>query len=375
MSMKKTNQLYEKNIGYNLEEICPKEKILFLDIETTGLSPRSSYIYMIGAAHYTEASGLEPEGYTITQWLAENAADEKEILVDFLSEVKNYEMLIHFNGNTFDLPFIQARCEANGLEFNYSEFKGIDIYRRIQPFKNILRLGSCKQKAVEEYLGIDREDQYSGGQLVGVYKEYVKSADRKALKLLVTHNYEDVTGMLSILPILAYSDFLSGDNIKVGKVQINTYKDVNGLKSRELLINLTLSSPLPKPLSYNANECILTARANEASLKVPVYDEEMKYFYEGYKDYYYLPEEDMAVHKSVSIYVDKEFRTQATASTCYTRKKSSYLPEWGPLFNPFFKRDYETKSMFFELNDEFKKNKSSFIDYAKHILDMMMRNK
>ena len=342
MSMKKTNQLYEKNIGYNLEEICPKEKILFLDIETTGLSPRSSYIYMIGAAHYTEASGLEPEGYTITQWLAENAADEKEILVDFLSEVKNYEMLIHFNGNTFDLPFIQARCEANGLEFNYSEFKGIDIYRRIQPFKNILRLGSCKQKAVEEYLGIDRED---------------------------------VTGMLSILPILAYSDFLSGDNIKVGKVQINTYKDVNGLKSRELLINLTLSSPLPKPLSYNANECILTARGSEASLKVPVYDEEMKYFYEGYKDYYYLPEEDMAVHKSVSIYVDKEFRTQATAATCYTRKKSSYLPEWGPLFNPFFKRDYETKSMFFELNDEFKKNKSSFIDYAKHILDMMMRNK
>ena len=35
-------------------------------------------------------------------------------------------------------------------------------------------------------------------------------------------------------------------------------------------------------------------------------------------EYYYLPEEDSAVHKSVGIYVDKSRRKAATPQTCYT---------------------------------------------------------
>ena len=108
-------------------------------------------------------------------------------------------------------------------------------------------------------------------------------------------------------------------------------------------------------------------------IKVPVYTEEMKYFYSNYRDYYYLPNEDMAIHKSVSSYVDPAFRQKATAATCYTRKTSSYLPQWELLFEPFFKRDYESKALFFELTDEFKENRDAFSLYTSHILSMMMQ--
>ena len=97
----------------------------------------------------------------------------------------------------------------------------------------------------------------------------------------------------------------------------------------------------------------------------------MKYFYASYKDYYYLADEDMAVHKSVSSYVNKEYRTQATAETCYTRKYSSYLPEWDLLVQPFFKRDYKSKEIFFELTDDIKTSRDIFSRYAEHILQMM----
>ena len=100
-------------------------------------------------------------------------------------------------------------------------------------------------------------------------------------------------------------------------------------------------------------------------------EEELKYFYANYKDYYYLPTEDVALHKSVASFVDKEHRVQAVASTCYTRKVSLYLPQWEVLFKPFFKREYKSKELFFELTDELKKDRQAFTDYAKHVLEMM----
>ena len=97
----------------------------------------------------------------------------------------------------------------------------------------------------------------------------------------------------------------------------------------------------------------------------------MKYFYSNYHDYYYLPTEDVALHKSVAGFVDKEHRVNATASTCYTRKFASYLPQWDVLFEPFFKRDYKSRELFFELTDELKKDRLAFCKYASHILTMM----
>ena len=79
------------------------------------------------------------------------------------------------------------------------------------------------------------------------------------------------------------------------------------------------------------------------------------------------------MHKSIASFVDKEYREQATASTCYTRKFSSYLPQWEILAEPFFKRDYKSSELFFELTDEIKKNRQLFSDYASHILNVMAR--
>lgn len=42
-------------------------------------------------------------------------------------------------------------------------------------------------------------------------------------------------------------------------------------------------------------------------------------YYPNYKDYYYLPAEDIAVHKSVGTYVDRRCRRQADALNCFTR--------------------------------------------------------
>ncbi len=79
----------------------------------------------------------------------------------------------------------------------------------------------------------------------------------------------------------------------------------------------------------------------------------------------------MALHKSIAGFVDREHRLPASAANCYTRKFSNYLPQWEILFEPFFKRDYKSKELFFELTDEMKKNRKAFSLYATHILQTM----
>ena len=77
------------------------------------------------------------------------------------------------------------------------------------------------------------------------------------------------------------------------------------------------------------------------NLAVTLYDGELKYFFVDYKNYYYLPAEDCAIHKSVGTYVDRSARKQATARTCYQKKKGCFVPQPSPVFTPLFYHEYK----------------------------------
>jgi len=351
-------------ISYPLEKLAPLERILFLDIETTGFTARSSSLYLIGCAYYQSG-----KWHTI-QWMAENFEQEAAILGAFFDFAKYFRYLVHFNGNNFDLPFIVQKCEQLSLPYGFQQFQGIDLYKRIAPYKYFLKLPNCKQKTLEQFLGIDRKDVFTGGELIGIYQDYVKNPSEFAENALLLHNADDLRGMLETLPMLIYYD-LFNEPVKAKKVQANSYKDVNGHRRRELVMTLALDNPLPKPVFTVIGGCYFKGENNVAHIKVPIYDEELKYFYSNYQDYYYLPAEDVALHKSVAGFVDKNHRIPASASNCYTRKAASYLPQWDVLFEPFFKRDYKSRELFFELTDEMKRDRPAFSKYASHVLHMM----
>lgn len=351
-------------LKYPLERLAPISQILFLDIETTGLLSSGSMVYLIGCAFYSEGNWI------IKQWFAQSPEEEGELIKSFLSFAQNYTYLIHYNGNSFDLPFIRQKAAKYGIACDFGRLEGLDLYRRILPYKNFLKLPDCKLKSVERFLGIQREDTYNGGELIRVYKDYTLSHDYNLYHTLLLHNSDDMKGMLEVLPILAYYD-LFNSSLKARKVQANYYNDIHGVPRKELVLQLVFASPLPTQISFMGKGCHFKGEGHEGTLVVPIYEEELKYFYANYKDYYYLPTEDAALHKSIASFVDKEYRQQATAATCYTRKFSSYLPQWDILVTPFFKREYKSTDLFFELTDDIKKNRQLFSDYASHVLNAM----
>ncbi len=352
------------SLSYPLEKLANPNQVLFIDIETTGFTARSSSLYLIGCAYMSAGN------FRIRQWFAENTAEEKDIIDAFFQFAQDFKFLIHYNGNNFDLPYLQSKIDILELNYNFDNFEGFDIYRRINPFKYFLKLPNCKQKTIEGFLKLGRDDVYSGGELINVYHDYVTSPSEFSENILLLHNFEDVKGMLEILPILSYTDiFVEG--VKIKGVQANTYKTITGEERQELIMTVKLPVELPKSISSNTSFCYFRGEDKEGQIRVPIYTEEMKFFYANYKDYYYLPLEDVALHKSVASFVDKDYRQQATAANCYTRKYSSYLPQWDIVLEPFFKRDYKSKELFFELTDEIKQDRDTFTKYSNHILKMI----
>lgn len=351
-------------VNYPLEQIASLDKILFIDIEATGFTAKNSSLYLIGSSYYQSGN------WYIKQWFADYYEEEKDVLEAFFTFASSYTHLIHFNGNNFDLPYLLQKCGQYELPYRFDNFEGIDLYRRISPYKFFLNIPNCKQKTLEGFLGIDRKDKYNGGQLINIYHTYVKNPTDFLYKLLILHNSDDIKGMLQLIPLLSYHDLFNKE-IRVKKVQAASYPDSDGKERHMLLMKLSFPCAVPRPVSVVSNGCCFSGEGSEGMLKVPVYEEELKYFYSNYKDYYYLPAEDTAIHKSVSSFVDKTYRVQATAATCYTRKFSTYLPQWDVQIEPFFKRDYKSKELFFELTEERKKDRELFSLYAGYLLHKM----
>ncbi len=290
---------------------------LFLDIETTGLSPRYHQIYLVGAAL------LEEDRLYFRQWMTQNPDEELPMLEEAEEFCRQATTLVHFNGSTFDLPFLEKRMHREPGTSLFTTLSGLDLYRKLSSCRELLRLPDGKQKTWEAFMGMSREDRYSGGELIKVYEAYVKEPEAAAEKDLLTHNREDVLALPSLLPLLAYPAFVSGDFL------------VTGILSREtdpartqLGMTLQMDQRIPFPTAFTAGaekEWQFFLRDDLLRLTLPLYTGELRYFFPDYQNYYYLPAEDMAVHKSVASYVDKAFRKKATARTAYLRKTGTFL--------------------------------------------------
>lgn len=337
------------------------EHSIFLDIETTGFSPASSYVYLIGCA---VRSGKYIYAH---QFFAENTTEEQQILSAFLELLETYDTIISFNGVGFDVPYLKAKCDFYELQESFKEKTYLDIFKSISDLKFLLRLPNYKQKTIEKFLGIGRDDTQTGGELINVYREYIHHPSEEAEGLLHLHNYEDVIHMIDILPILSYMEIFNGQ-YTILSTRIDSYHAFDGTDGQELIITMQNDFPVPKRISLKQDSFYLMISKARTSIRVPVFDGELHYFYPNYKDYYYLPEEDMAVHKSVATYVDKDYRENAHASNCYTRKSGAFLPQYESIMQPEFREGYKDKISYFELTDDFCSSDIMIRRYIDHIL-------
>jgi uncharacterized protein YprB with RNaseH-like and TPR domain len=346
----------EKEPEYDLSQITDKNKVLYFDIETTGFSRKYNHIYLIGCMYYKD------EILNCVQYFAENKTDEKNVLDSFYELLKDFTTIIHFNGTTFDMPFVTERGEKYNLNFDFSKFDSVDIYKSVKPFARFLKLENNKQKSFEQLMKIERKDPFNGGQLIEIYDEYTKKKDKKLIPALLLHNYEDVINMGLLTSLLTFSD-IDKCNYTVTDYKMCEQKDMYGDTFNELQIHLNFKNSFCFKTSVKNKIMYISFDNNNVYISIKVHHCELKYFFTNYKDYFYLPKEDMAVHKSVASYVDKNYREKAKPDNCYIKKTLDFIPIIDSLNSSH--DNCPTVRIFSEVFKENLKDKISYIDATK----------
>ena len=360
--------------------LFPEGSSAYFDIETTGLKAGRSSLYLIGYLHENEG---KPE---LVQLFAESMAEEEKVLKAFLSllsEEKKPLHLLSYNGDMFDLPYIRQCAAQYGLRLPEREIISVDLSRRIRPFGKALGMENLKLKTVEKFLGIGREDRYSGGELIYVYEEYArmgrilkggledtelnKKLRQKLLETLLLHNAEDVKNLPQLLPLLAYDLILRGAYDLTGAF----CTEHEGKRFLDLRFSLPLA--LPKPFALSDGTFSVSFSAAEGGLLAELFEGEVKYFFADVKNYYYLPLEDQAVHRSVGEFVDKKSRRRATAATCYQRHAGVFLPEPEPAFTPVFYREYKGKLRYAAFSEELLSDGDDLRRYSASVLSHLLK--
>ena len=334
------------------------DRAVFFDIEATGLKAAFSHLYLIGAAHR-----LRDGSWQITQWMAERPQEEAALIRTLDAYLKPYTSLIHFNGNRFVIPYILEKEEKYGLETKIREMRSEDIYLSVRTLRKLLKMAHMNQKSLERFMGIDREDLYDGGQLIAVYRDWVKEGGDDRLKALLLHNSEDVDGMLLVMGLYAYLPLVEKSEWS-GRAADDAFT-----------MSLELHNKLPHPVDLRCPKtgaCLLADQCS-ISLTVPCLHEELRYYFPDWKNYYYLPLEDMAIHKSVAVSVDPKYREKAKAWNCYVRKQGVYLPQPDRVYQPAFRRKEADGLHYFEINEELAGDPVFVSDYAAMMVDYLCR--
>ena len=326
------------NISYSLEKYFTSDT-LFFDIECTGLSPRKSFIYMIG---YATRLGNK---ITITQLLAKNESEELEIIQEFEKILNQYNCLLGFNSTRFDESFIVERCRKYHFNTTIKSKRHIDMYLTTTKAKCLLDLPNYKQKTIEEFLGLHRDDKYNGGELIPIYQHYSLVGDEESKNLILLHNFEDVKGMIYIADILSYSDLLADEITFVSK-------EMDDSKLRfELECNVSLPCPINKIREYG----IYMIKNNRIYVTLNLYKGCLYTYLPDYRNYYYLIDEDIIIPKSIGESMDKSNRRPAARRDCKVALEGSFvsLPDKLDVGcnTRVFKPDYDSKEAFVNADD------------------------
>jgi uncharacterized protein YprB with RNaseH-like and TPR domain len=151
----------------------------YIDIETTGLEMWGCEITTI--ALY--------DGSTIKHYVNGQNLD------DFIDDIEKYNVIVTYNGKTFDVPFIENHFRT---KLNHAH---IDLRYVLKALGYSGGLKKC-----EKAMGIDRGDLdgVDGYFAVLLWLDYQQNQNEKALETLLAYNIEDVVN-LETLMIMAYN--------------------------------------------------------------------------------------------------------------------------------------------------------------------------
>ena len=244
--------------------------VAVFDIETTGLYPRSDKIILSGIVSFSPESST-----TCVQYFADSMGDEKQVISKTVNTLSNADLIITYNGASFDMPFLQTRAKKYNIAVDRIDAVHLDIYNLVRYYSEIKKLiGSLKQKNLEQYMGVSdkRSDKISGAQSVFMYDEYLRTRNKDLERDILLHNNDDIIQLAKLIPVIEKTDFhraISSVGFLAGDYVINSVEIVSSA------VNIS-ASHLKEPFNYisfptDEQPCTILAasKSNRIDISIP----------------------------------------------------------------------------------------------------------
>jgi uncharacterized protein len=159
--------------------LCPLAEIALVDIETTGLTPGYDQITVIGLA---DAGGARV-------FVAGRPLPGDELIERFREVIKGYSLVVTFNGQNFDIPFIEKQFRDSNFHF---EMPHLDL---LWPARSLGLNGGLKD--MEKQVGIERASdikEMRGIEAIQLWGAW-KAGDQAAYQRLTTYCKADCVNL------------------------------------------------------------------------------------------------------------------------------------------------------------------------------------
>jgi len=197
-----------------------REKAIFLDVETTGLSHGAGTIaFLVGLAWFEE------DQIRVRQLLLHDYDEEQAQLHMLLEALSRFTFLVSYNGKSFDTSILENRLVVNRfMDRN-------EAHVRLMPHLDLLHVGRRIHRGrlpdhrlptlEREILGFFRPDDISGAQVPELYFRYLLENDPALISPVLEHNRDDVVSLIhlahclldTIQPLIANGDPLIDYNL------------------------------------------------------------------------------------------------------------------------------------------------------------------
>lgn len=265
-------EIIEKKIYENLyipkgaRELLENKKACFFDIETTGFSRENDSIILIGLLYF------ENDYIIINQFFANNPSEEKLILAAFIDLISKFDCYVTYNGDAFDIPFLNHKFRNSNNDFELSKDRSIDLLKLVRANKAILGLSDCKLKTVEISLGLKRDDTITGKESAQLYKKYTKNKNEATREMILMHNYDDIYYLPKVLKVFDYIDKRMNCEFSIP------------IKDEAISINFNLNDIL-----INGDVLCVTGSTSPANMvKQVIYDTNYTFVLDNHKDSFNL---------------------------------------------------------------------------------------
>jgi uncharacterized protein YprB with RNaseH-like and TPR domain len=171
-------------------------RALFLDLETGGLI--SSPVFLAGTMHW---NGTD---FVLRQYFARHYGEEGPLLRALGQALAGFDVLVTFNGKSYDAPFLASRAIIHGVRLAMPSLHLDLLHAARRRWKHELR--DCRLQTLEQHVcGRRRSGDVPGEEIPGLYHDYVRRGDPYRLVPVFHHNMLDVITMGEILSALCRS--------------------------------------------------------------------------------------------------------------------------------------------------------------------------